>query len=81
MGKHDDASPLIRTGAYAFGGFVEAVTLMPIDTIKTRMQLAGGGGIISTGAEIVKKESVGALWKGVSSPYFSIAGRCLICPV
>ena len=54
MGKHDNASPAVKTAAYAFGGIVEAVTLQPVDTVKTRMQLAGQGGIISTGQQIVK---------------------------
>jgi solute carrier family 25 citrate transporter 1 len=63
-----DATAEVKTAAYAIGGIVEAVSLQPVDTIKTRMQLDTTGAnrsFFGTGARIVQQEGAKALWKGL----------------
>jgi len=62
------ASPALKAMAGSVGGLMEACSLQPVDTIKTRMQLnpALYPGIISTGSTIVKGEGVRSLWKGLT---------------
>lgn len=62
------ASPALKAMAGSAGGLMEACSLQPVDTIKTRMQLnpALYPGILSTGSTIVKSEGTRSLWKGLT---------------
>jgi solute carrier family 25 (mitochondrial citrate transporter), member 1 len=62
------ASPALKAMAGSMGGLMEACSLQPIDTIKTRMQLnpALYPGVISSGSTIVKAEGTRSLWKGLT---------------
>ena len=68
----EDASLLAHLSAGAFAGIMEHTAMFPVDSIKTRMQIATdakllGNGIISNISRIVSKEGVFSLWRGVSS--------------
>jgi len=62
------ASPALKAFAGSVGGLVEAVTLQPVDTIKTRMQLHPTlyPSMIRTAKKITAEESLPALWKGLT---------------
>ena len=62
------ASPALKAFAGSVGGLVEAVTLQPVDTIKTRMQLHPTlyPSMILTAKKITAEESLPALWKGLT---------------
>jgi solute carrier family 25 citrate transporter 1 len=62
------ASPALKALAGSMGGLVEAVTLQPVDTIKTRMQLHPTlyPSMVQTATRITAEESVPALWKGLT---------------
>lgn len=72
IGQHSEekikASPALKAFAGSAGGLVEAVTLQPVDTIKTRMQLHPTlyPSMIQTAKRITAEESVPALWKGLT---------------
>ena len=64
----------INTIGGSLGGCVEALTLHPLDTIKTRIQLSGMRGnrtnipksVIGCGKHIIKNEGFFSLYKGLS---------------
>lgn len=62
------ASPALKAFAGSVGGLVEAITLQPVDTIKTRMQLHPTlyPSMILTAKKITAEESLPALWKGLT---------------
>jgi solute carrier family 25 citrate transporter 1 len=51
----------------ALAGAVTVYTTMPLDVVKTRLQLIGAkGNIISNLVQVVKDDGVLALWKGAT---------------
>ena len=77
------ATNLIAGGG---AGMMEALACHPLDTIKVRMQLsrrarapgAKRRGFITTGAEIVKRESPLALYKGLGAVMTGIVPKMAI---
>ncbi|KAF0695186.1 Aste57867_13993 [Aphanomyces stellatus] len=60
-------SKTLKTFGGMAGGFVEACTLQPLDTVKTRLQLSGTKqGAVAIGQKIVAEEGVAALYKGLT---------------
>ncbi|ODQ77599.1 hypothetical protein BABINDRAFT_163327 [Babjeviella inositovora NRRL Y-12698] len=74
-------NPVIDLVAGGTAGLFEALCCHPLDTIKVRMQLtrrtATGKppGFIATGLNIVRKESVGALYKGLGAVVIGIVPK------
>jgi solute carrier family 25 citrate transporter 1 len=62
------ATPFLKAFAGSIGGLIEACTLQPIDTIKTRMQLNPSkySGMIVTASTTAREEGVRSLWKGLT---------------
>ncbi|RLV82952.1 Mitochondrial RNA-splicing protein MRS4 [Meyerozyma sp. JA9] len=68
----DDASLAAHLTAGAFAGIMEHTVMFPIDSIKTRMQIASSStaiskSVISSISKISSAEGAYALWHGVSS--------------
>ncbi|ETV88846.1 hypothetical protein H257_00326 [Aphanomyces astaci] len=60
-------SKTLKTFGGMAGGFVEACTLQPLDTVKTRLQLSGTkDGAIQVARKIVTEEGASALYKGLT---------------
>jgi solute carrier family 25 citrate transporter 1 len=62
-------SPAVKAVAGSMGGIVEALTLQPIDVVKTRLQLDKAGhykGMVHCGRTIAAEEGTSALWKGLT---------------
>jgi len=63
--------------AGSFGGAAQVLVGQPLDTVKTRAQIAPKGmfkGPIDILAQTVRKEGILALYKGMASPLLGIAG-------
>lgn len=67
----DDASLAAHLTAGAFAGIMEHTVMFPVDSLKTRMQMADSSplskGIISSISKISASEGAYALWRGMSS--------------
>ncbi|KAG7532284.1 hypothetical protein FFLO_03679 [Filobasidium floriforme] len=65
--------PFVYTFSFgAFAGCTELMLLFPLDTVKTRMQLNTGKsqfGMIGMLKDIVAKEGVGRLYRGILAPF------------
>lgn len=63
-----DSDPVRRALAGSVGGLAEACLLLPIDVVKTRMQLQPCvyATFLGSAKRIVAQESVEALWKGLT---------------
>lgn len=68
-GTRRKATPAVKAFAGSLGGVVEAVTLLPTDVVKTRLQLDSAGrygGIRDCFTQTLKGEGARALWKGLT---------------
>jgi solute carrier family 25 carnitine/acylcarnitine transporter 20/29 len=70
----------LHLGEEAIGGLsagiIGTIIGFPLDVVKTRMQTsqsASSHGIISMGSQIVRKEGVFALYKGIGPPLISLS--------
>ena len=68
----DDASVAAHLGAGAFAGIMEHTVMFPIDSLKTRMQMASNTNelsksVITSISKIASSEGIYSLWRGVSS--------------
>ena len=63
-----DSDPVRRAIAGSVGGVVEACLLLPIDSVKTKMQLqpCTYSTFVGSARTIVAREGVGSLWKGLT---------------
>eukprot|EP01050_Picozoa_sp_SAG11_P001173 SAG11_NODE_50_length_19992_cov_9.945157_3_plen_287_part_00 len=61
------------------GGASLAIVGQPLDTIKVRIQTGQSVGVLPTGLNIVKKEGILALWKGVVPPLLSCTPMYALC--
>lgn len=53
---------------------------MPFDNVKTRMQSVGGGytGMLDCAAKTLKRDGIGAFWRGTSPRLVRMTVRCNI---
>lgn len=58
------AKPFVNGG---LSGMMATCIIQPIDMVKVRIQLGAKGSPLAVGADIVRKEGVGALYKGLSA--------------
>jgi len=68
----DDASVAAHLAAGAFAGIMEHTVMFPIDSLKTRMQMASNTNelsksVITSISKIASSEGIYSLWRGVSS--------------
>ncbi|KAG6377961.1 mitochondrial carrier domain-containing protein [Boletus reticuloceps] len=71
------ASTINDLVAGSFGGAAQVLVGQPLDTVKTRAQIAPKGmfkGPMDILVQTVRKEGFFALYKGMASPLFGIAG-------
>jgi solute carrier family 25 (mitochondrial carnitine/acylcarnitine transporter), member 20/29 len=74
--KDDSIEAMIKHFELSFicgclGGIVNVLGTHPLDTIKVRMQMEGGG-IISCSKNMIAKEGFFSLYKGIKAPLYSI---------
>lgn len=71
----DRYEPLYRGGCAAFAGCVGQLATYPLDVIRTRMTVGGGGvsGVLSSGQGIYKTEGVRALYRGLAPTLLAVA--------
>lgn len=67
-----DASIAAHLGAGAFAGIMEHTVMFPVDSLKTRMQMASNTqelskSVITSISKIASTEGIYSLWRGVSS--------------
>lgn len=73
--KDGRETPLTHFGSAAFAGMVATTLTNPLWMIKTRLQLERGrssSGSVATALNIVRREGVLHLWKGLSASYLGI---------